>query len=210
MERLNKVKWCLLGCLIVVLALVASAVFLPHSLTNAVKWLANNDPARNLRALSEQEANQEHRLIEMTVETIGTSKISHQPVVVLKEKDGERYLPIWIGLLESNAISVALEGVEVPRPLTSDLLLSIIDSMKASVDCIVVNDLQHDIHTRSDQKETTRQPQTQGSHRHKETTGTQNETIDIQTFTCKPTPKYSSRLSPLPLPRGPGLARAGT
>ncbi len=143
MGRLSKVKWCLLGCLIVVLALAVGSVFVPNRLTNAVNWVANNDFASKLRALAEQEQAQEDRLIEMVVETIGISKIDYQPVVILKEKDGDLYLPIWIGLLEANAISVILEGDEVPRPLTPDLLCSILNRMGASVDYIVINDLQN-------------------------------------------------------------------
>jgi len=143
MGRVSKAKWCLLGCLIVVLVLVIGSVFVPSGLTNAVKWMASNDSACKLRALAEQEAAWEHTLIEMVVETIGVSKIDYQPVVVLKEKGGELYLPIWIGFLEENAISVVLEGAEIPRPLTPDLLCSIIDRMGASVDYIVVNDLQN-------------------------------------------------------------------
>lgn len=143
MGRVSKTKWCLLGCLIVVLVLVVGSVFVPGGLTNAVKWMANNDFACKLRALAEQEAAREPTLIEMVVETIGVSKIDYQPVVILKEKGGELYLPIWIGFLEANAISVILEGAEIPRPLTPDLLCSIIDRMGASVDYIVVNDLQN-------------------------------------------------------------------
>ena len=143
MRRLSKAKWCLLGCLIVVLLLVSGSVFVPYELTNAVKWVANNDFACKLRALAEQEADWEHTLIEMVVETIGVSKIDYQPVVILKEKGGEIHLPIWIGLLEAKAISVVLEGAEMPRPLTADLLCSIIDRTGASVDYIVVNDLKN-------------------------------------------------------------------
>ena len=143
MGRLNKAKWCLLGCLIVVLVLVVGSIFVPSRLTSTVKWVANNDFAGKLRAFTKQEEVQEDKLIEMVVETIGVSKIDYQPVVILKEKGGELYLPIWIGLLEANAISVVLEGVEMPRPLTPDLLCSIIDRIGASVDYIVVNDLQN-------------------------------------------------------------------
>ncbi len=143
MGRLSKVKWCLLGCLIVVLGLVAGSVFAPDRLGSAVRWIAGSDVACRLRALPEQEADQEYTLIEMVVETIGVREIDYQPVVILKEKYGELYLPIWIGLAEANAISVILEGVEVPRPLTPDLLCSIIDRMGASVDYIVINDLQN-------------------------------------------------------------------
>ena len=145
MEKLNKAKWCSLGCLTVVLVLVVSSIFVPGSLTDAVKWVANNDFAYKLRTLSQREADQEYALIEMVVETIGVSKTDYQPVVILREKDGELYLPIWIALLEANAISVILEDVEVPRPLTPDLICSIIERMRASVDYVVINDLQNQI-----------------------------------------------------------------
>ena len=144
MGRMSKVKWCLLGCLIIVLVLVSVSVFVPNSMTNAVKWVADNDFASRLRALARQEEIQGDRLIEMIVDSVGVSKIDYQPVVVLKEKDGEVYLPIWIGFTEVNAISVILEGVEVPRPLTPDLLRSVIHRMGASVDYIVIDDLQDD------------------------------------------------------------------
>ena len=143
MERLSKAKWCLLGCLIVVLVLVAGSVFVPNGLTNVVRWVASNDFAGKLRGLTEREAAQEDTLIEMVVERIGISEVGYQPVVILKEKSGELYLPIWIGILEANAISMVLEGVDVPRPLTADLLCSMLDRMGASVDYIVVNDLQN-------------------------------------------------------------------
>ena len=61
----------------------------------------------------------------------------------LKERGGERYLPIVIGPAEANAISVVLEGIEMPRPLTPDLLRSIIDRIGVSVDSIVITDIQN-------------------------------------------------------------------
>lgn len=143
MGRLSKTKWCLLGCVIVMLVLVVGSIFVPGRLTNAVKWMANNDFAGKLRALSEQEVEQESTLTEMVVESIGLSKIDYQPVVILKEKGGELSLPIWIGFLEANAISVVLEGVKTPRPLTPDLLCSIIDRIGARVDYIAINDLRN-------------------------------------------------------------------
>lgn len=141
MEKLSKAKWCLLGCLAIVLVFVAGSVFIPGSLTNAVKWLANNGLTDQLSEPSGREAAQEDTLIEMVVERIAVSTADYQPVVLLKEKGGELYLPIWIGPLEANAIAVVLEGVEVPRPLTPDLLCSLLDRMEASVNYIVINDL---------------------------------------------------------------------
>jgi len=134
----SKVKWCLLGCLAVVLVFVTGSVLIPDGLTNTVRWLAGNDSAGESAGTSDPEAG---TLIEMVVERIAISKVDYQPVVILKEKDGDIYLPIWIGPLEANAIAVVLEGVVVRRPLTSDLLHSILDSMEASVDYIVINDL---------------------------------------------------------------------
>ena len=145
MGRLSKVKWCLSGCLIVVLVLIAGSVFMPGRLTGAVKWVANNDFTGKLRGLPEREVAQEDTLIEMVVERVGVTEIDYQPVIILKEKGGEVYLPIWVGPLEANAISVVLEGIEVPRPLTPDLLCSILDRMGANVDYIVINDLKNNI-----------------------------------------------------------------
>ena len=143
MKGPSKVKWCLLGCLIVVLVFMAGSVLIPDSLTNAVKWLANNDFTSQLKRLPGQEVAQEDTLVEMTVARIGISKADYQPVVILEEKGGELCLPIWIGPLEANAIAVVLEGIEVPRPLTPDLLCSILNKMEARVDYIVVNDLRN-------------------------------------------------------------------
>ena len=143
MGRLSRVKWCLLGCLIGVLALVGASALLPGRITKAVELVANTNLAGRVRALGEQETIGEDTLIEMAVETVGVSSINNQPVVVLKEKAGERYLPIWIGFLEANAISVIIEGVDVPRPLSPDLTCSIMDRLGASVNSIIINDIQN-------------------------------------------------------------------
>ena len=66
---------------------------------------------------------------------------SNQPIVLLKEVNGERYLPIWIGAVEATAIAFALQGIETPRPMTHDLLRDILDSTDVSVDRILINDL---------------------------------------------------------------------
>jgi len=126
-----------------VLVFVGASVFQPGRLTNAVKQVANNDFACRVRALTEQEAIGENTLVEMVIETIRVSEIELQPVVVLKEKAGERYLPIWIGLAEAHAIAVIIEGVDVPRPLTSDLLSSTMNILGASVKSIVINDIRN-------------------------------------------------------------------
>ncbi len=83
-------------------------------------------------------------MIEMTIDSIRVSMMNYQRVVILKEKISDRYLPIWIGPAEADAIAVKLQGVNVPRPLTHDLLRSVIDSLGATVNSIVVNDLKND------------------------------------------------------------------
>ncbi|MFC1934853.1 bifunctional nuclease family protein [Chloroflexota bacterium] len=83
-------------------------------------------------------------MIEMTVDSIRVSLMNYQRVVILKEKVADRYLPIWIGPAEADAIAVKLQGVNVPRPLTHDLLHSVIDKLGANINSIVINDLKND------------------------------------------------------------------
>ncbi|MCK5641648.1 MAG: bifunctional nuclease family protein [Gammaproteobacteria bacterium] len=83
-------------------------------------------------------------MIEMTIESIRVSMLNYQRVVILKEKAAERYLPIWIGPAEADAIAVKLQEYQVPRPLTHDLLGNIIGALGAAVSSIIVCDLQND------------------------------------------------------------------
>jgi len=83
-------------------------------------------------------------MIEMTIDSIRVSLMNYQRVVILKEKMAERYLPIWIGPAEADAIAVKLQGVTVPRPLTHDLLHSVIDALGATINSIIVSDLKND------------------------------------------------------------------
>jgi bifunctional DNase/RNase len=83
-------------------------------------------------------------MIEMIIDSIRVSLMNYQRVVILKEKVADRYLPIWIGPAEADAIAVKLQEVNVPRPLTHDLLRSVIDALGATVDSIIVNDLKND------------------------------------------------------------------
>ncbi len=83
-------------------------------------------------------------MIEMIIDSIRVSLMNYQRVVILKEKMAERYLPIWIGPAEADAIAVKLQGVIVPRPLTHDLLRSVIDALGAAIDSIIVSELKND------------------------------------------------------------------
>ena len=89
-------------------------------------------------------------MIEMTIDSIRVSLMNYQRVVILEEKGTEdeevvkRYLPIWIGPAEADAIAVKLQSVTVPRPLTHDLLRSVIDALGATITSIIVSDLKND------------------------------------------------------------------
>ena len=83
-------------------------------------------------------------MIEMTIDSIRVSLMNYQRVVILKEKMSERYLPIWIGPAEADAIAVKLQDVTVPRPLTHDLLRSVIDALGATINSIIVSELKND------------------------------------------------------------------
>lgn len=80
-------------------------------------------------------------MIRVLIDSIRVSLISQHRVVVLKEQDGERFLPIWIGPYEADAITISLQGIHVARPLTHDLLKNLIESMRATVLHVVVTDL---------------------------------------------------------------------
>ncbi|NBO25383.1 MAG: bifunctional nuclease family protein [Actinobacteria bacterium] len=66
---------------------------------------------------------------------------SNQPVLILRDQQVSRYLPLWIGTAEATAISLALEGVDSPRPLTHDLLANVINSLGGQVTSVSVSEL---------------------------------------------------------------------
>jgi bifunctional DNase/RNase len=79
--------------------------------------------------------------IEMTVKGLIIDPITNMPIVILRDKDGQRVLPIWVGGFEANAIAVQLENIATPRPMTHDLLKNVIHDLKADIQKIVVSDL---------------------------------------------------------------------
>ena len=81
---------------------------------------------------------------ELSIESIRLSLMNYQRVVILREKDADRYLPIWIGPAEADAIAVRLQDVSVARPLTHDLLRNMIETLGARVAYILVSDLSND------------------------------------------------------------------
>ncbi|MDP6221573.1 MAG: bifunctional nuclease family protein [Dehalococcoidales bacterium] len=84
-------------------------------------------------------------MIEVMIDSIRVSLMNYQRVVILKEKLDDRYLPIWIGPAEADAIAVKLQGVKLDRPLTHDLLTSMVDALGAEVNSINVYDLKNDV-----------------------------------------------------------------
>ena len=83
-------------------------------------------------------------MIKVTINSVRASFVSQHGLVVLKEEGMERYLAIWIGLYEANAITIKLQGVEVARPLTHDLLEQSLNKLGVQVSHILVNDLHDD------------------------------------------------------------------
>lgn len=80
-------------------------------------------------------------MLEMKVKGLTLDPLTNMPIVILKDLEGERALPIWVGIFEANAIALEMENVPTPRPMTHDLIKNILDGIQASVSRIVVNDL---------------------------------------------------------------------
>ena len=72
-------------------------------------------------------------MIEVVIDSIRVSLMSQQRIVILREKNAERYLPIWIGIYEAESITIALQEVEVARPLTHDLVKNIFKELNARI-----------------------------------------------------------------------------
>jgi uncharacterized protein len=80
-------------------------------------------------------------MIEMELTGVRVELPTNQPIVLLRERGGERYLPIWIGAAEAAAIALSLQGVVTPRPMTHDLLKTILEDLTVEVKRIVVTEL---------------------------------------------------------------------
>lgn len=81
--------------------------------------------------------------IEMVVKGLTLDPLTNMPIVILKDLEEKRVLPIWIGLFEANAIALELEKITTPRPMTHDLMRDLIVGLDAQVTKIVVNDLKN-------------------------------------------------------------------
>lgn len=78
-------------------------------------------------------------MIEVTVAQLGLDRTTNSPVVILREKEGQRVLPIWIGPAEASAIAMELQGIKPPRPMTHDLLKTVIVGLGATVQRIRIS-----------------------------------------------------------------------
>jgi bifunctional DNase/RNase len=80
-------------------------------------------------------------MIELNLVGVRVELPSNQPIVLLKEHEGERYLPIWIGAMEATAIAFALQGIVTQRPMTHDLLKNVLEEIEIHVERIVITEL---------------------------------------------------------------------
>src|SRR5512138_651462 len=97
--------------------------------------------ARDERSPRAGEGRTDTMLIEMTIKGLMVDPVTNMPIVILKDKEGDRVLPIWVGIFEANAIALQIENVATPRPMTHDLLRNIITDLDGQVDRVVVCDL---------------------------------------------------------------------
>jgi uncharacterized protein len=79
--------------------------------------------------------------IEMTIKGLMVDPITNMPIIVLRDADGQRVLPIWVGIFEANAIALQMENISTPRPMTHDLLRNVIEDLSGHITKIVVSDL---------------------------------------------------------------------
>jgi uncharacterized protein len=79
--------------------------------------------------------------IEMTIKGLMVDPVTNVPIILLRDAEGQKVLPIWVGIFEANAIALQIENVMPSRPMTHDLLKNVINDLKATVLKIVVCDL---------------------------------------------------------------------
>jgi bifunctional DNase/RNase len=79
--------------------------------------------------------------IEMSIKGLMVDPITNMPIIILRDRDGQRVLPIWVGIFEANAIALQMENVSTPRPMTHDLLRNVISDLKGQVTKVLISDL---------------------------------------------------------------------
>jgi bifunctional DNase/RNase len=91
--------------------------------------------------MASEEPSDRNGLVEMVVESVRVHMLSSRHVVILKESDHDRYLPIWIGPWEASAIAMKLQGLTADRPLTHDLFATALENLGVRVDRVVISTL---------------------------------------------------------------------
>jgi bifunctional DNase/RNase len=91
--------------------------------------------------MASEESRNKNGLVEMVVESVRVHMLSSRHVVILKETDHDRYLPIWIGPWEASAIAMKLQGLTPDRPLTHDLFATALEGLGVRVDRVVISTL---------------------------------------------------------------------
>jgi bifunctional DNase/RNase len=96
----------------------------------------------------------------MKVRGLALDPVSNMPIIILRDEEEKRSLPIWVGIFEANAIALELEKIATPRPMTHDLIKNVLEAVEAKVEKIVVNDLRENtffalIHLRMGEEEIT-------------------------------------------------------
>jgi bifunctional DNase/RNase len=79
--------------------------------------------------------------IEMTIKGLMVDPVTNMPIILLRDSEGQKVLPIWVGIYEANAIALQIENVSTPRPMTHDLLKNVIADLHGQIKKIVVSDL---------------------------------------------------------------------
>jgi bifunctional DNase/RNase len=101
-----------------------------------------NNHAHDTRSPQKKEEEERKMMLKpMIISVLAVDSQTKSPIVILKEADGERSLPIWIGMLEAHAIASEMEGIKLLRPMTHDLLKNILELVDVKVNKVEINDL---------------------------------------------------------------------
>ena len=80
-------------------------------------------------------------LVEMKVRGLALDPVSNMPIIILRDDEDKRSLPIWVGIFEANAIALELEKIATPRPMTHNLIKNVLETLDVAVTRVVVTDL---------------------------------------------------------------------
>lgn len=146
MSRWNTIRLYVVSGLIVVISFSVIGLLMPAKMDRAINWLFSSNSNSNTKTLMADYQSEQDKIVEMTLEklVVGTSETG--PAVLLKEKNGKRYLPVSIGISEARSIAIVLQGAKPPRPMTHDLLRGVIDALGAKVQFVIIEDLKGGIY----------------------------------------------------------------